>query len=489
MKSNNADILQSKIEKKGNVEKIRDEMREKAKLLQTDPYPQYIGDRNEIAKINSKNVTVCGRIMAIRGHGKLMFFDLVDYSSRLQIMLKADILDDEFDLIKKLDVGDIISVSGEMGETQSGQKTLFAHSFKLLTKAVRLLPEKWHGLTDTEERYRSRYVDMLVNDKVKSNLVVRANITKFLRQYLENHDFIEVETPILQPLYGGASARPFKTFYNEMDADFYLRIADELYLKRLIVGGFEKVYEIGKDFRNEGVSRAHNPEFTQLEFYWAYKTYEDLMDFTEILLTKLVEEVFGKTQMLFDGKEYDFALPYPRKKYADLFSEYLQIDLDQSEDDLLNELKSRKLLTGEMAGFGYRDAVDNVYKKHIRPYLAGPMFVYDYPSSMLPLAKPKAENPLLAGSFQLLVAGMEVVKAYDELNDPFVLREKWEKEIELTKKGAQDAQPIDEDFLTALEYGMAPTAGWGMGIDRITALLTDNHHIKEVIAFPTLKPR
>lgn len=476
-----------------SIDQIKADFQSKISKLQKVSYPQYFGQKTPISKLiemEGEAVTISGRIMIIRGHGGLLFMVVVDVTSQIQCMFKEDVLSkDLFDLVRLLDIGDIIAVTGQVGKSKTGQLSVIVEDFSLLTKAIRPLPEKWHGLTDAEERYRMRYVDMIVNSEVKNTLKIRSEISKFLRNYLEGEEFIEVETPILQPLYGGASARPFKTFYNEMDADFYLRIADELYLKRLIVGGFEKVYEIGKDFRNEGVSKAHNPEFTQLEFYWAYKTYEDLMSFTENMLEKLVLKLYGNTKIVYDGSDYDFVAPFPRKSFSSLFVEYLQIDLDQPEDDLIAQFKVKKLLTKDMEGYGYRDAVDNVYKKHIRPFLSGPMFIVDYPASMLPLAKPLSTNPALAGSFQLLVAGMEVVKAYDELNDPILLRSKWEEEKKLEKKGSMDSQPIDEDFLMALEYGMPPTAGWGMGIDRITALLTDNHHIKEVIAFPTLRPR
>ena len=458
----------------------------------TNPYPTFFCKNILISSARNsldKNVIVAGRIISLRGHGKLIFADLKDESARIQLMLKADILKKDFEAISSLDAGDFLLVEGKVTKTISGEISILVEKFQLLTKSIRPLPEKWHGLKDVEERYRQRYVDLLVNDNVKEIFLIRNKVVKFLRKFLDDNGFTEVETPVLQQIYGGASAKPFVTHHNALDNDFYLRISDELYLKRLVVGGFEKVYELSKDFRNEGMSRAHNPEFTQVEFYWAYVDYERLMDFTEEMLTTLIKEINGNLKIKYKDKEYNFKTPWKRISYRDLFLENLQIDIDiiNNEEKLAAIIAEKKLLPNEKI-VGYGQTLDILYKKYIRPQLDGPLFLTDHPVEMKPLAKRKNNDPTKAASFQLLVAGEEWLNAYNELNDPADQKARWEEEMELGKKGAEDYQVIDDDYIRALEYGMPPTAGWGLGVDRLVAFLTNQPTLKDVILFPTLRP-
>ncbi len=460
--------------------------------LGKNPYGSYPGGNTPIATAREqmdKDVEVAGRILSVRGHGKLIFADLYDETGKIQLMFKQDIMNEHFKMVDLYDVGDFIKAKGKVTTTVKGEISVLVTETDILTKSIRPLPEKWHGLKDVEERYRQRYVDLLVNENVKSIFLTRSKIIKLLRAYLDKNGFTEVETPVLQPLYGGASANPFITHHKALDIDLYLRISDELYLKRLVVGGFDKVYELSKDFRNEGMSKAHNPEFTMLEFYWAYVDYEHLMRFTEEMISSIVKEIKGSCKVTFKDKEYDFSTPWKRIPFLDLFKEYLGMDISSFKDEkeLLNYVTEHKLLAGNEA-FGFRDIIDVVYKKHIRPKLEGPLFLTDYPYAMKPLAKRRPDNPEISASFQLLVGGEEFINAYNELNDPMDQRKRWEDEMELGKKGAEDYQVIDDDYIRALEYGMPPTAGWGLGIDRLTAFLTNQHTIKDVILFPTMRP-
>jgi len=477
------------------LDQLRQERINKANSLRQsgiNPYPTFFCNNITIASARNlleKNVTVAGRIVSFRGHGKLIFADLKDESAKIQLMFKADVLDKNFEQLKSTDNGDFLLVDGKVTKTISGEITILVGKFQLLTKSIRPLPEKWHGLKDTEERYRQRYVDLLVNNNVKEIFLIRNQVIKLMRKFLDDHGFVEVETPVLQQVYGGASAKPFITHHNALDSDFYLRISDELYLKRLVVGGFEKVYELSKVFRNEGISRAHNPEFTMVEFYWAYVDYEKLMDFTEKMLVSIIKEIKGGLKVSYKNKEFDFAAPWKRISYRDLFLEKLKIDINiiDTEEKLAKEVAEKKLLPGEKI-VGYGQTLDILYKKYIRPHLDGPLFLTDHPVEMKPLAKRKNDDPTKASSFQLLVAGEEFINAYNELNDPADQKARWVEEMELGKKGAEDYQVIDEDYIRALEYGMPPTAGWGLGIDRLTAFLTDQPTLKDVILFPTLRP-
>ncbi|MBP6891326.1 lysine--tRNA ligase [Candidatus Shapirobacteria bacterium] len=463
------------------------------KELKINPYPQPDLSRkdsieNARNKIN-KTVIVAGRLMLLRGHGKILFSDLVDRTGKIQLFFEENTLGSKMTLVKLLDLGDIISVFGQVFKTQAGEITIRVAKFEILAKNLRPLPEKWHGLTDTEERYRKRYVDLIVNPQSRQVFITRTKIVTALREFLDKNGFMEVETPVLQPIYGGASAKPFITHHNELDQDMYLRISDELYLKRLIVGGFEKVYEFARDFRNESVSRFHNPEFTQLEFYWAYVNYDVLMKFTEKLLTYVVKKVTGKLSTEFQGKKINFKTPFQRITFRDAVLQKTGIDINKikSEHELKTVLKNKKLHVDFSGAVGLGASFDALYKEHVRPYLTGPIFLTDYPAEMIALAKKKYDEPQKIASFQLLIQGAELLKAYNELNDPADQKSRWLEEESLAKKGAETTMKLDEDYIRALEYGMPPTAGWGMGIDRLTQFLTDSPTIKDVILFPSMR--
>lgn len=431
-----------------------------------------------------------GRLTAIRGHGKLIFADLVNQSGKQQVSFRADKLDKLWEVVELLDMGDFVGVSGEDYVTTAGEPTVDVTDFAILTKSLRPLPSEWYGFKDVEERYRQRYVDLLVNEQTRKIFEIRSKVVSLLRQKLDQKGFLEVETPVLQPIYGGATAKPFITHHNQLDMDLFLRISDELYLKRLIVGGYEKVYEIGKVFRNEGVDRQHNPEFTMLEFYWAYTNYENLMDFTEELLSSIVKEVTGDYKIIYQGQEFNFAPKWKKITFRDLVLADSGIDIDtaDTEEKLLAAIADKNLQIELNGVFGYGALCDALYKNLSRPKIVEPTFVLDYPSAMLPLAKKTSNDSRKAASFQLLVGGFELLKAYNELNDPIDQKSRWEEELSLAKKGLEEYQMLDEDYLRALEYGMPPTAGWGLGIDRFTAFLTDQHTIKDTIIFPTLRP-
>ena len=465
---------------------------EEIKKLGWDPYVSKFDKKNSIAECiasEGKKVKTAGKVMSFRTHGNICFADLRDSTGKIQLFFKKDTLGAEhFKHLKYIDIGDFFGVEGEVMKTTAGEISIMPSSYQLLSKSLLPLPHEWYGLKDVESRYRKRYLDLLMNESVHDIFMLRSKIVELLRTYMNEHGFIEVETPILQPLYGGAYAKPFTTHHNALDENFYLRIAVELYLKRLVVGGIEKVYEIGRNFRNEGFSRAHNPEFTMLEFYWAYADYEDLMKYTEEMITDVVKKVKNSLTITFDGKEYHFDLPWERKTYRELFIEHLDIDINaiNSEEKLMKIVAERSLLDQKVIGYGY--ILDELYKKYIRPHLHGPMFVTEYPLEIKALAKRSEKDPTKSASFQLLVNGVELINAYNELNDPLDQRKRWEDELSIAERGGEDYQVLDEDYIEALSYGMPPTAGWGLGIDRFVAFLADQHAIKDVILFPTMKP-
>ncbi len=461
-----------------------------------NPYPQpKLNHRQTCLQAQSmldKKVVLAGRIMSLRGHGRAFFSDLDDLSGRIQLFFQESQLSKStFDLIQKtVDVGDVVTVEGIVFKTKAGQITVDVKKFSLLAKAIRPLPEKWHGFKDTEERYRQRYLDLIVNPEVRQIFICRSKILTRLRQFLDDNGFVEVETPILQPVYGGASAKPFTTHHNTLDMDMYLRISDELYLKRLIVGGLEKVYEVSRDFRNEGVSRFHNPEFTQVEFYWAYVDYEVLMEFTEKLLVDIIKHIKGNLKIEFQGVSLDFTPPFERITFRDIILQHTGIDIDkiENEKEFKNILKTKHIKLDLTGVVGLGALFDELYKQLIRSKIIGPTFVIDYPSEMIALAKRKADNPKKIATFQLIACGTELLKAYDELNDPQDQAGRWLEEQGLEEKGLETAMQFDHDYIRALEYGMPPTAGWGMGIDRLTQFLTDQSTIKDVILFPAMRP-
>lgn len=443
-------------------------------------------------KKTKKEIVLVGRIKSLRGHGKLNFIDLEDGSGKIQVLLKEDGLGEKgYQFFQEhFDVGDIAEFRGTLFETKTKEKTLTASDFKMLAKSLRPLPEKWHGLQDVEERYRKRYLDLVMNPEVREVFRKKSELTKLLREYLDEKGFIEAKTPTLQPIYGGASAQPFVTHHNALDIDLYLRIADELYLKRLIVGGFEKVYEIGTDFRNEGIDRWHNPEFTMLEFYQAYADYKDLMKMTEEMLSSIVKKLTGSYQIKYGEDTIDFAPPWPRLPYLEVFQKMTDINLENLNFDGLKKAAEKKSLKLDFKSIvDFPTLADQIYKILIRPKIVNPTFLTDHPYSMRPLAKRKKDDPTKAESFHLIAGGVELVNAYSELNDPLDQKARWQEEMDRGKEGADEYQVLDEDYIEALEYGMPPTAGWGMGIDRFCALLTDQHSIKDTILFPTMRPK
>ena len=481
----------------GRLSGIREQRIEKIKQLKELGVDPYIGktERTDIiAEAREKEgekVKVVGRVMAIRGHGGLIFMDLRDESGQMQLVIKKDNVSEREWMIQELvDIGDFVQAGGGVFKTKAGEISVEVKVFGLLSKAVRPLPSSWHGFKDVEERYRQRYVDLILNPEVRKVFDARTRIVRFLRQFMDKKGFMEVETPVLQPIYGGATARPFKTFHNALKSEFYLRIADELYLKRLIVGGYEKVYEIAKDFRNEGIDRQHNPEFTMMEFYWAYANYEDLMKLSEEMLGGAVKEVTGKYKIEYQGKKIDFSPGWERITFRDLVFRDTKIDIDEVKDEkgLREMIKSRGLKVELEEVEGYANVLDELYKEYCRPKMTGPVFLIDHPYEMKPLAKRKSGDPSKVASVALVVAGFEIFNAYNELNDPQDQRERWEEEKKLLEAGFKEAQMLDEDYIRALEYGMPPTAGWGMGIDRFTAIVTNQPNLKDTIIFPTLRP-
>lgn len=489
----------------GTLKELRDARLHKLHELQKlgiDPYTQ-INHRTHtnqelidgFAKLEDSEVTIVGRVKSIRTMGGVVFIDVVDESGKLQTYIKKQEMTVDhaknslaFDELRLLDPGDFIEASGKLTKTKAGEISVLAPTIRLLTKSLRPLPDEHDGFKHPEARYRQRYVDMIVNPEAKRIQEVRAQVTQEIRAFLDGEGFIEVETPVLQPVYGGASARPFTTEHRKLASTFFLRISDELYLKRAIVAGFERVFEIGKDFRNEGIDRSHNPEFTMAELYWAYADYEKLMMLTEELLTRVIKKVHGKTTVSFQGETHDFKTPYRRVSFRDLIKEETGVDTDTvTREELLAEIKKRKIEINPKAPM--KDLLDEFYKETTRPKVKQPIFVLDYPAELSPLAKRKADDPKKVGSMQLVVAGMELIKAYNELNDPIDQLERLQSEEKTLKAGHSDeAQPIDYDFIRALEVGMPPTAGWGLGIDRLVLFLMDQPTLKETIMFPTLRP-
>ncbi len=446
-------------------------------------------------------VTVAGRLVALRGHGKSTFAHLADPSGRIQLYFKQDQLGEAYARVALLDLGDHLGVSGPLFRTRTGEVTVRVDRMELLAKALRPLPlgksaeredgsvEHYSELADPEVRYRQRYADLAVHPERRLVFEQRAAITRAVRAFLDGLGFLEVETPILQPLFGGAAARPFTTRYHALDTDVYLRIADELYLKRLIVGGIERVYEIGRDFRNEGMDRLHNPEFTMLECYAAYWDYTDVMAMTEAMIRQVVREVTGGTVLHARGRPVDLAAPWRRVGFVELLHEQSGVDLRTTDDAALAAaLTARGMEPDLKSGGGRPRLIDQLFGLTVEPHLEAPTFIVDYPIEISPLAKPKRGDPALAERFELFVGGYELANAFSELNDPDDQRARFEAQGVRRAAGDAEAPPLDEDYLRALEYGMPPTGGLGMGIDRLTMLVTGERSIRDVVLFPALRP-
>jgi len=438
------------------------------------------------------DVKCAGRIVAIRKIGKIAFGHIRDHSGKLQISFHVKTLGkEEYDfLLKHLDVGDYLGVTGEMFTTRTGEKTLNLSGCELLAKGLRPLPEKWHGLIDPELRTRQRYLDLLANEETWQRFGVRNKVIKLIRSYLETNDFFEVETPILQIASSGASARPFATHHNALDIPLYLRIAPETYLKRLMVGGYERVYEIGKCFRNEGVDASHLQEFTMLEYYAAYWNYRDNMKFIQAMIQKMVEEVNGSLVLEYQGTKLDFSGDWPEVTYRDLIFENTGIDLDKVEtlEDLKKQITEKKLDMQLDQYVGLGGLMDGLYKKYSRGKLVQPMFLTMHPSELVPLARRNDDDPRKLDMFQVVVNTWEIVKAYSELVDPVEQRSRLLDQRALAEAGDEEAMMLEEDFILCMEYGMPPMSGLGLGIDRITTMLTDSKNIRDVIYFPSLRP-
>ncbi|MBI5167569.1 MAG: lysine--tRNA ligase [candidate division NC10 bacterium] len=435
------------------------------------------------------SAALAGRLVAIREHGRASFAHLQDGSGRIQIYVRQEEVGREsYSLFRKLDIGDFVGVKGHLFRTRTGELTVWAKEIRLLAKSLRPLPEKWHGLSDIETRYRQRYVDLIANPEVGDIFRRRARIIAETRRFFDERGFLEVETPMMQALPGGAAARPFVTYHQALDTTLYLRVAPELYLKRLVVGGLERVYEINRNFRNEGISREHNPEFTMLEFYQAYADYRDLMGLTEELILHVARAVLGTDEVEYQGKKIDLRPPWPRVSMLDAVAE----EAGAFPQDL-RQAEGLKRLAGEVGVPVDRDGswgkvLQDLFKALVEPKLIQPTFVCDFPRELSPLAKDKVEDLMLVERFELFIGGLEIANAYSELNDPIEQRKRFQEQMKERQGGDEGVQGIDEDFLRALEYGMPPTAGAGIGIDRLVMVLTNSPSIRDVILFPQLRP-
>ena len=480
---------------------VRKEKLEKIIAKGIDPYPSMFNpthsSKEVLSKFNEledKSVIIAGRILSIRKMGKASFFHIQDSFGKIQIFIKKDdIGEDGYENFMLMDIGDFVGVEGPVFKTKVGEVSIKTASLTILCKAIRPLPivkEKedvvYDAFNSKEQRYRNRHLDLIVNAEVRDTFVKRSKIIKEIRSYLDKMDFLEVETPVLQPIYGGANARPFTTHHNALDQRFYLRIADELYLKRLVIGGIERVYEIAKDFRNEGMDRNHNPEFTMLEFYWAYADYVDNMNLVEDMIRKVSKKT-DSDLITYDNEEIDLNKPFKRVPFFDLLNENLGEDISQMSSQSLKELCNKKGLNTETNN-NYGQFLDQLMSEFVEPKLIQPTFVTDYPTAISPLAKKHRNgNEKLVERFELFIAGSEFANAFSELNDPIDQRERFESQQKLALDGDEEAHPVDENFLQAMESGMPPTGGVGIGIDRLVMLLTGNRSIKDVILFPAMK--
>ncbi|HDZ4961758.1 TPA: lysine--tRNA ligase [Campylobacter jejuni] len=487
------------------LEQQRIEKAKELKNLGINPYPHFLEKEMSLKTFKDKfsyileqvekrdesvNAVVAGRLKLLRIAGKSIFANIEDEDTNLQIYFSKDSVGEELYAIlkKNLEVGDIVLVKGFPFVTKTGEFSLHASEVKLATKAIVPLPEKYHGLTDIEQRYRKRYVDMIMNAEVRKDFLVRSKVVSLIRHFFENKGFLEVETPMMHPIAGGANAKPFVTFHNSLGVERFLRIAPELYLKRLVVGGFEAVFEINRCFRNEGMDLTHNPEFTTIEFYWAYHNYKDLMDLTEELFALLLDKLnLGKT-IEFDGKMIDFSKPFERITYKDALCQYGGLDRDLIEDKekILTKLKADGFEANEKLELGHLQA--ELFDNYVEEKLINPTFVIDFPISISPLSRRSDEDSQIAERFELFICGRELANGFNELNDPLDQYERFLKQIEAKNAGDEEACEMDEDFVNALGYGMPPTAGQGIGIDRLVMLLTNKKSIRDVILFPAMRP-
>lgn len=482
-----------------DLERQRHSKLERIRERGIDPYPPRVRRTHTAAEALQEfetgesvgEISLVGRLRSIRVMGRSTFAHIEDGSGHIQIYLRQDVLGEEaYEFFKRdFDIGDFIGVTGDLFRTRTGEVTLQVKAFKMLAKSLHPLPEKWHGLKDVETRYRQRYLDLIANEEVRGIFVIRARIVSALRRFLDERGFLEVETPVLQPIYGGAAARPFVTYHNILDQELYLRISDELYLKRLIIGGYERVYEIGKDFRNEGVSYYHNPEFTQLEFYQAYADYNDVMKMAEEMVSYVAQEVLGTTRITYQGDEIELSPPWPRRGLRQAIKEESGVDY-QDYPDAQSLYQAVRDVGGDVDPKATRGKlIDALLSTYVEPRLIQPTFLIDYPLEVSPLAKRKPGYPSTVERFEGFAGGMEICNAYSELNDPLDQEERFLAHGRAYEAGDEEAHRMDEDWLTALSYGMPPTGGFGMGIDRLTMLFTDQVSIREVILFPHLRTK
>ena len=453
----------------------------------SDLLNKYDAASKETLEKNPVSCSLAGRIVSMRDFGKAAFAHVQDVTGKIQVYFKKDILGEKQSLLKKLDTGDIIGLKGILFRTRTNELTVEVEDFVFLSKSLRPLPEKWHGLKDIETRYRQRYVDLIVNAEAREAFVKRSSVIKAIREFLESKDFIEVETPMMQQIPGGATAKPFKTHHIALGIDLYLRIAPELYLKRLLVGGYERVFELNRNFRNEGISTKHNPEFTMLEFYIAYRDYNFLMSFTEELITSVARKALGTLKIPYRDSSIDITPPWPRVPMLDaLLKKGVPPEVMKDKTKAQEWAKSNSIEIEREVSLG--KMIDEIFKEIVEPDLVQPTFIIDYPVEISPLAKRKKENPELTERFELFIASQEIANAFSELTDPIDQGERFMKQVEEKAKGDEEAHRMDEDFIRALEYGMPPAAGEGIGIDRLVMVLSNCQSIRDVILFPQLKP-
>lgn len=480
------------------IKKARLDKLEEIKKSDIDPYPsksrrthtakQALDNFDDLSK-SKKEISLAGRIRTIRTHGGLTFMNLEDQGGRIQLFFKRDEIGQEkYETLEVFDIGDFIQTEGILFATKRGEKTLNVRGYKILTKSLLPLPEKWHGLKDEEERYRKRYLDLIMNKDVKNLFLKRTEFVNNIREYLNENNYMEVETPVLENVPGGADAEPFITHHNKLNIDLYLRISLELHLKRLVVGGFEKIYEIGKVFRNEGVSTQHLQEFTELEFYWAYADYEDLMNFVEKFYTAVIQKTLGTLEIKYKDSVLNFKTPWPKIDYREIVLKESGVDIDKypTKKDMQKIVKEKGIKVDLKAGRG--KLMDQLYKKLVRPKLIQPSFLVNHPLDISPLAKKQDADKTKVQRFQVLIAGAEIGNGFSELNDPIDQRERFIAQDKLRKEGDIEAQMMDEDFVKALEYGMPPAAGFGVGIDRFFMILANQESIRDTVFFPMMRP-
>lgn len=480
------ELLQIRREK---LEKLKEMGKDPFKIEKYEPTHHSKDIIDNYDDIEGESVTIAGRIMAKRGQGKVGFYDVQDSEGRIQVFAKKNLLgEEEYELLKTYDIGDIIGIDGEVFKTKMGEVSIRAKKVDLLSKSLQILPDKWHGLKDPDLRYRMRYTDLIVNPDVKETFVLRSKILKAVKEYLDNRGYLEVETPILNTIAGGAVARPFITHHNTLDIDMYLRIANELYLKRLIVGGFDKVYEMGRMFRNEGMSMKHNPEYTAIELYEAYADYNDMMEITENVVAYAAKKALGTTEIEYQGKKLDLTPPWKRLSMQDAVKEYTGIDFDEINTDE-EALKVGKEKGIEIkAGMTRGHIINELFEEYCEEHLIQPTFITHHPVEVSPLAKRNPEDPRITNRFEAFINTWEIANAFSELNDPIDQRERFEAQLKQREAGDEEAHMMDTDFINALEVGLPPTGGLGIGIDRLIMILTNKSSIRDVLLFPTMKP-